>query len=148
MNPLEESIAQYNNYGKNWKLGDPIRLINNPCVLCHYFCHACPVKMETGYSFCDETPYVQLCEHIIKFHEQQSRKDYVYTILCEDCIKLIEKEKEFLIDIAKKYVWIDGKFIKKNCLSRPAVLSPKFVFPKSAGRNFFKKLQNLFKEEK
>jgi len=119
MNALREDIGRYS---RSLKIGDLLNTFGySSSKLCKLYCDidkdwnvcvGCPIFMETNRIFCRGTPLKELYDHMVKFHKQNKHKN-TFPILCEDCIKLAEKDKKFLIDIAKKYKWIDGKFIKK-----------------------------------
>lgn len=94
---------------KHWcKVKEKVDFANRvSCPLCQEYnndeldddesCEGCPIYARTGYKFCRETPFEELCHH-------HSREEHLGRVgnKCSECEQIIDEEIIFLEELERE----------------------------------------------
>ncbi len=74
------------------------------CPLCIFYCndcYNCIVGTATGLQYCQGTPYIDWCNHMVKDHGFSIMDVYQSVPGCETCARLAQAEIDFLASLGK-----------------------------------------------
>ena len=61
-------------------------------------CAGCPVGIDTGSKYCQDTPYIDWCDHQTGVHEVSVR----FHVICPECKRIAQRELRYLRRLLKE----------------------------------------------